>query len=95
MISEGKVRKWCRNFTNGRSNVHDKEHSGRPNLFSQPHYNMHDCNCKAQISQSVCKVGTNKMLTDQLKLQRIPKLYELLCRGTRETRAVVGKLLRS
>jgi len=30
VMSEGKVRQWCRDFKNGRTNVHDGERSGRP-----------------------------------------------------------------
>jgi histone-lysine N-methyltransferase SETMAR len=29
-MSEGKVRQWCRDFKNGRTNIQDKERSGRP-----------------------------------------------------------------
>lgn len=32
IMSEGKVRKWCRDFQNGRTNVHDEERSGRPSI---------------------------------------------------------------
>lgn len=31
-MSEGKVRQWCREFREGRSNVHDEERSGRPSV---------------------------------------------------------------
>jgi hypothetical protein len=30
IMSEGTVRQWCRMFTDGRTNVHDQERSGRP-----------------------------------------------------------------
>jgi transposase len=29
-MSEKKVRQWCRDFKNGRINVHDEERSGKP-----------------------------------------------------------------
>lgn len=32
VMSEGKVRQWCREFREGRSNVHDDERSGRPSV---------------------------------------------------------------
>lgn len=32
VMSEGKVRQWCRNFKNGRTNVHDEKRSGRPSI---------------------------------------------------------------
>jgi hypothetical protein len=31
-LNEGNVRKWCRLFKDGRTNVHDEEQSGRPSL---------------------------------------------------------------
>lgn len=34
IMSEGNVRRWCRMLKNGRSNVHDKERSGRPFVAS-------------------------------------------------------------
>ncbi|KAL4119599.1 hypothetical protein QTP88_012398 [Uroleucon formosanum] len=32
VMCEGKVRQWCRDFKNGRTNVHDEERSGRPSV---------------------------------------------------------------
>ena len=32
IMSEGKVRKWCRDFQNGRANVHNEARSGRPSI---------------------------------------------------------------
>ncbi|KAL4113476.1 hypothetical protein QTP88_017091 [Uroleucon formosanum] len=32
VMCEGKVRQWCRDFKNGRTNVHDKGRSGRPSV---------------------------------------------------------------
>jgi [histone H3]-lysine36 N-dimethyltransferase SETMAR len=32
VMSEGKVRQWCRDFKTGRTNVHDEERSGRPSM---------------------------------------------------------------
>jgi transposase len=32
--SEGTVRKWCRMFKDGRTNVQDEERSGRPHVVS-------------------------------------------------------------
>uniref|UniRef100_A0A1B6H756 THAP-type domain-containing protein n=1 Tax=Homalodisca liturata TaxID=320908 RepID=A0A1B6H756_9HEMI len=34
VMSEGVVRKWCVQFKNGRTNVHDERRSGRPSLVS-------------------------------------------------------------
>ena len=34
VMSEGKVRQWCRDFKNGRTNVHDKEKCGRPSIVT-------------------------------------------------------------
>ena len=31
-MNRGNVRKWCRLFKEGRTNVHDEERSGRPSL---------------------------------------------------------------
>jgi hypothetical protein len=33
-MNRGNVRKWCRLFKEGRTNVHDQEPSGRPSLFA-------------------------------------------------------------
>jgi hypothetical protein len=33
-VNEGNVRKWCRVFKEGRTNVHDEERSGRTNSSS-------------------------------------------------------------
>jgi len=35
VMSEGKVRQWCRSFKEGRSNVHDEDRSGRPSVVSE------------------------------------------------------------
>ena len=35
VMSEGKVRQWCRSFKEGRSNVHDEDRSGRPSVASE------------------------------------------------------------
>jgi transposase len=34
VMNEGNVRKWCRLFIEGRTNVHDEERSGRPSLVT-------------------------------------------------------------
>jgi hypothetical protein len=34
LMSEGRVRHWCIDFKNGRTNVHDEERSGRPTLVT-------------------------------------------------------------
>jgi hypothetical protein len=33
-MSHGMVRRWCRMFSEGRTNVHDYDHSGRPSLVT-------------------------------------------------------------
>jgi len=34
VISESKVRQWCRLFKEGRTNVHDEERSGQPSVIT-------------------------------------------------------------
>jgi transposase len=34
VMSDSKVRQWCRLFQEGRTNVHDKERSGRPSVIN-------------------------------------------------------------
>ncbi|KAJ4430990.1 hypothetical protein ANN_19583 [Periplaneta americana] len=34
IMSKQMVRRWCRQFSEGRQSVHDEEHSGRPSLIS-------------------------------------------------------------
>jgi transposase len=33
-VSDGMVRRWCRMFSEGRTNVHDDDRSGRPSLVT-------------------------------------------------------------
>jgi len=33
-MSDGMVRRWCRMFSEGRTNVHDDDRSGRPSLVT-------------------------------------------------------------
>jgi hypothetical protein len=33
VMNESNVRRWCRMFNEGRTNVHDEERSGRPSLM--------------------------------------------------------------
>jgi len=33
VISDSKIRQWCRLFKKGRTNVHDEERSGRPSVI--------------------------------------------------------------
>jgi hypothetical protein len=35
VMNESSVRKWCRMFNEGRTNVHDEERSGRPSLITE------------------------------------------------------------
>jgi hypothetical protein len=35
VMNESSVRKWCRVFNEGRTNVHDEERSGRPSLITE------------------------------------------------------------
>ncbi|GBN21765.1 hypothetical protein AVEN_155627-1 [Araneus ventricosus] len=35
IMSEGMVRKWVRQFKDGRTNVHDEERSGRPSVITE------------------------------------------------------------
>jgi hypothetical protein len=35
LMNESSVRKWCRMFNEGRTNVHDEERSGRPSLSTE------------------------------------------------------------
>lgn len=34
VMSEGKVRQWCRGFKNDRTNVYDEEQSGSPSIHT-------------------------------------------------------------
>jgi transposase len=34
VMNRQNVKKWCREFSEGRTDVHDEERSGRPSLFS-------------------------------------------------------------
>jgi transposase len=34
VMNESSVRKWCRMFNEGRTNVHDEERSGRPSVIT-------------------------------------------------------------
>jgi hypothetical protein len=42
VMIEWKVRKWCRMFNDGRTNVHGEERSGRPSLITEDLKNMTD-----------------------------------------------------
>jgi transposase len=33
-VSDGMVRRWCRMFSEGRTNVHDDDRSGRPSIVT-------------------------------------------------------------
>jgi transposase len=33
-VSEETIRQWCRMFKDGRTNVHDEEHSGQPSVVT-------------------------------------------------------------
>jgi transposase len=33
-MSDGMVRRWCRMFSEGRTNIHDDDRSGRPSLVT-------------------------------------------------------------
>jgi transposase len=35
VMNESSVKKWCRMFNEGRTNVHDEERSGRPSLITE------------------------------------------------------------
>jgi transposase len=35
VMNESSVRKWCRMFNEGRTNIHDEERSGRPSLITE------------------------------------------------------------
>jgi hypothetical protein len=41
-MNESSVRKWCRMFNEGRTNVHDEEGSGRPSLITEDLKNQTD-----------------------------------------------------
>jgi transposase len=42
VMNESSVRKWCRIFNEGRTNVHDEERSGRPSLNTEDLKNQID-----------------------------------------------------
>jgi hypothetical protein len=35
IISEGNVRRWCRMFKDGRTDVHDEERNDRPAIYNE------------------------------------------------------------
>ncbi|XP_023228571.1 histone-lysine N-methyltransferase SETMAR-like [Centruroides sculpturatus] len=46
VMSEGMVRKWVRAFSNGRTNIHDEERSGRPSVIIDDLIEKVDCRVK-------------------------------------------------
>jgi transposase len=66
-MNELSVRKWCRMFNEGRTNVHDEERSGHPSLITE--------NLKKQIDEQIQQ--DRRSALDKLR-EKFPQISRFL-----------------
>jgi hypothetical protein len=66
-ISEGTVREWCRMFTNGWTDVHDEELTGRPSAV----YN----DLVQSVDQQFVKDSASQFQIFHVNFHKLPALY--------------------
>jgi transposase len=58
VMNESIVRKWCRMFNEGRTNVHDEERSGRPSLITKDSKNRIDKHIRTHTRFTLDEIHT-------------------------------------
>ncbi|GBM20967.1 hypothetical protein AVEN_253751-1 [Araneus ventricosus] len=96
VMTDGMVRKWVRQFNDGRTNVHDEARSGRPSVVNDglvAKVNEKIRENRRFTIRMLCESVNPKMLTDVHKTKRLGSALKFRTRCSEESNDFLNKIV--